>query len=120
MASASHRSNEGSNHPAERKVEITLDLWMDVDNFRDEDGNVNEDLMYREALNYAAEAAEQDEFDVAITRASKGPSQSSGKGERETGTCPICESTARKMRDEPRFLCNGCARRLGPDELRNS
>lgn len=122
MATNSPYSAKGSKLASnnERKVEITLDLWMNPDNFEDEDGDVDEDLMYREALNYAAEAAEQDEFDVAITRASEEPDPSSEGGERETGTCPVCESTARKMRNEPRFLCNGCARRLEPDELRDS
>ena len=121
MASASP-PNGGGELPDndERKVELVLDLWMDPDNFRNADGEVDEDLMYREALTYAAEAAEQDEFDVAITRASKESEQSSEKGERETGTCPICESTARKMRNGPKFICNGCARYLKPEELRDS
>ena len=121
MASASSPDGSGGlPNSDERRVELTLDLWMNPDNFRNADGEVDEDLMYREALTYAAEAAEQDEFDVAVTRASKESEQSSEKGERETGTCPICESTARKMRNGPKFICNGCARYLKPEELRDS
>ena len=124
MSSVTHRSTDDGELPEhdERKVELRLELWMNPDNFRDEDGHVDEDLMYREALNYAAEAANQDEFDVAITRASEeGAMQSSeGKEGQETGTCPICESTARQMRNEPTFICDGCARHLEPDELRDS
>lgn len=37
--------------------------------------------------------------------------------ERDTATCPICEGTARKMRREPRYICNDCARYLSPDEV---
>lgn len=108
MASTSPRSDGNGEPPEdnERKVELTLDLWMNPEDYRDEDGEINEDLMYREALTYAAEAAEQDEFDVAITHTAEESERLSERRDRQdTGTCPICD---------------GCARYLEPDELRDS
>lgn len=123
MASASPHSDRSGGLPedSERKVELALALWIDPEDYRDEDGEINEDLMYQEALTYAAEAAEQDEFDVTITRTvERSERPSKRRDEQDTGTCPICESTARQMRNDDRFICDGCARCLNPDEVCDS
>lgn len=51
---------------ARRRLELSLVLEFGPDDYRD-DGEVHEDLMCREALSYAAEAAKH-EFDVEISR----------------------------------------------------
>jgi hypothetical protein len=53
-----------------RRLELSLVLEFGAEDYRDDDGEVNEDLMCREALNYAAEAAKH-EFDVEISRVSE-------------------------------------------------
>jgi hypothetical protein len=63
---------EGGQHDgddARRRLELSLILEFGAEEYRDDDGEVNEDLMCREALNYAAEAAKH-EFDVEISRVS--------------------------------------------------
>lgn len=37
--------------------------------------------------------------------------------ERDTATCPACESTVREMRNGDKWLCDGCARYWETDEL---
>lgn len=54
-----------------RKLELSLVLDFGAEDYRGADGEVNEDLMCREALNYVAEAAEQDEFEIEISRVSE-------------------------------------------------
>ena len=50
-----------------RRVELSLVLEFDADQYRGGDGEVNEELMRREALDYAAEAARDGGFDVEIS-----------------------------------------------------
>ena len=50
-----------------RRVELSLVLEFTDEQYLDVDGEVNEDRMRREALDYAAEAAREGAFDVAIT-----------------------------------------------------
>lgn len=45
--------------------------------------------------------------------------QTTEGSERDTATCPVCEDTAQRMQREPRYICNGCARYLDPDEVAN-
>ena len=49
-----------------RCVELSLVLEFTGEQYIDTDGEVNEDLMRREALDYAAEATQR-EFDIEIT-----------------------------------------------------
>lgn len=37
--------------------------------------------------------------------------------ERRTADCPVCGSTVREMRNEDKWLCDGCARYWKPDEI---
>lgn len=37
--------------------------------------------------------------------------------ERDTDSCPICESTVREMRNGDKWLCDGCARYWEESEL---
>ena len=55
---------------ARRRLELSLVLEFGAEDYQDDDGEVNEDLMCREALSYAAEAAKH-EFDVEISRVSE-------------------------------------------------
>lgn len=48
-----------------RRVELSLVLEFADEQYLDADGEVNEDLMCREALDYAAEATRRD-FDIEI------------------------------------------------------
>lgn len=49
-----------------RRVELSLVLEFTDEQYLGADGEVNEDLMRREALDYAAEATQR-EFDIEIT-----------------------------------------------------
>ena len=47
-----------------RRTELSLVLEFGPEQYLGADGKVNEDIMRREALDYAAEAARNGEFDV--------------------------------------------------------
>jgi hypothetical protein len=59
--------NSASSEYSGRRVELSLVLEFTDEQYLDVDGEVNEDRMRREALDYAAEAAREGAFDVAIT-----------------------------------------------------
>jgi hypothetical protein len=68
----SESTTEGANSSASseysgRRIELSLVLEFTDEQYLDVDGEVNEDRMRREALDYAAEAAREGAFDVAIT-----------------------------------------------------
>jgi hypothetical protein len=50
-----------------RRVELSLVLEFDNEQYLGADGEVNKDRMRREALDYAAEAAREGAFDMVIT-----------------------------------------------------
>lgn len=66
------RKDEGekSTDDDRRRLELSLVLELEPEEYCDADGKVNEDLICREALNYAAEAAKR-EFEVKISRVSE-------------------------------------------------
>jgi hypothetical protein len=49
-----------------RRIELSLVLEFGEEQYLGADGEVNEDIMRREALDYAAEAARNGEFDIEI------------------------------------------------------
>ncbi|EMA54372.1 hypothetical protein [Halococcus salifodinae] len=50
-----------------RRIELSLVLEFGEEQYLGADGEVNEDIMRREALDYAAEAARNGEFDIEIS-----------------------------------------------------
>lgn len=68
MTDAEPATNNGRDDPkySARRIELSLVLEFEAEMFRGADGEVNEDLMRREALDYAAEAR-KDAFDVEIS-----------------------------------------------------
>ncbi|EMA56735.1 hypothetical protein [Halococcus thailandensis] len=50
-----------------RRIELSLVLEFGPEQVLGADGEVNEDIMRREALDYAAEAARNGEFDIEIS-----------------------------------------------------
>jgi hypothetical protein len=67
----SESTTEGANSSSNseysgRRIELSLVLEFTDEQYLDADGEVNEDLMRREALDYAAQATQRD-FDIEIT-----------------------------------------------------
>lgn len=56
-----------SSESSARRVELSLVLEFEEEQYLGADGEVNEDLLRREALDYAAEAARDGAFDVEIS-----------------------------------------------------
>lgn len=66
-AEAAENNDRADSEYNGRRVELSLVLEFEEEQYRGADGEVNEDLMRREALDYAAEAARDGAFDVEIS-----------------------------------------------------
>ena len=62
---------ESSRHQR-RRLELSLVLDFGPEQYLDANGEIDSDLMRREALDYAADAAQNGEFDVEISLIDEG------------------------------------------------